>query len=203
MRFGVLRKRISLGCCLLLLTACTVVDLDDSGKPIIPTDPSATPSYSSQTPETIADELWQSKMVPLAQQQALDWPALKQQQQQESSHGKSFFTRFHGVVTEFDNSTREGWLKVDVQGESVQVQVGPMVKGNALRDAASFIRFEDFKNQVQFAQLAKALNKKAVTQLPPIDASWQGQQVEILAAVTLKPTGVGDVVPVSVKKGNP
>ena len=34
-----------------LLSACTVVDLDADGKPILPKDPHAKPSYTTQTPQ--------------------------------------------------------------------------------------------------------------------------------------------------------
>ena len=41
------------GCATLLLTACTVVDLDENGNPIIPADPQAKASFDNQTPEQI------------------------------------------------------------------------------------------------------------------------------------------------------
>ena len=48
------------GCATLLLTACTVVDLDENGKPIIPADPQAKASFDNQTPDQIAQQTWQS-----------------------------------------------------------------------------------------------------------------------------------------------
>lgn len=44
------------GCATLLLTACTVVDLDENGKPIIPADPQAKASFDNQTPDQIAQQ---------------------------------------------------------------------------------------------------------------------------------------------------
>ncbi|WP_409310822.1 DUF2291 family protein [Pectobacterium sp. B1J-3] len=185
-----------------LLSACTVVDLDENGKPVIPTDPSAAPSYNNMTPDKIADELWQPKLLPLAQQQALSWEELKKTQSTLADNGsKSVYVQFSGSVAKLERETREGRLTIEVQGETVALQLGPIVKGNAIRDAAGFIRFDDFKNQVQFAQLARAMNKKAIQNLPDVDDSWQGQNIRVLAALTLTKQGMNDAVPIELHKG--
>ncbi|MCL2896702.1 DUF2291 family protein [Brenneria tiliae] len=185
-----------IGLCALLLSACTVVDLDENGKPIIPVDPSAIPSYNNMTPDSIAAELWQPKLLPLAQQQALSWDELKKQQATlTGSAGKAVYARFQGQVVKVDRQGREGRLEIAVQGETVALQLGPIVKGNAIRDAAGFIRFEDFKNQVQFAQLARSLNKKALESLPAIDDDWQGKDIQVLAALRLTGQEIRDAVP--------
>ncbi len=44
------------GCAALLLTACTVVDLDENGKPIMPADPNAKTSFDNLTPQQIAQQ---------------------------------------------------------------------------------------------------------------------------------------------------
>ncbi|MFE8049620.1 DUF2291 family protein [Brenneria goodwinii] len=185
-----------------MLSACTVVDLDENGKPIIPADPSAAPSYNNMTPDSIADQLWQPKLLPLAQQQALSWEELKKTQASLADNGsKAVYARFSGQVIRLDRESREGRLAINVQGETVALQLGPIVKGNAIRDAAGFIRFEDFKNQVQFAQLARSMNKKAIQNLPEIDDSWQGKSIRVLAALTLTRQGLNDAVPLELHEG--
>ena len=57
----------------LAVSGCTVVDLDASGNPIMPKDPHAKPSYSSQTPQQIAEASWQSRVLDAAQQRAMSW----------------------------------------------------------------------------------------------------------------------------------
>ncbi|MDX5627091.1 MULTISPECIES: DUF2291 family protein [unclassified Brenneria] len=185
-----------------LLSACTVVDLDENGKPIIPTDPAAAPSYNNMTPDNIANELWQPKLLPLAQQQALSWEELKKAQAALADNGsKPVYVQFTGQVVRLDRESREGRLDINVDGETVALQIGPIVKGNAIRDAAGFIRFDDFKNQVQFAQLARSMNKKALQNLPAIDESWQGENIRVLAALTLTKQGTVDAVPLELHKG--
>ncbi|CDL62919.1 putative lipoprotein [Klebsiella pneumoniae IS39] len=68
---------VLMGCAALLLTACTVVDLDENGKPVLPADPNAKPSFDHLTPQQIAQQTWQSRVIDAANQHALDATALE------------------------------------------------------------------------------------------------------------------------------
>lgn len=187
-----------LSCASLLLTACTVVDLDADGKPIIPPDPNAKASYSNQTPQQVVQQNWDSKVMAAANGHALDWNAMQEKSRSLKPGGSaSVFVKARGQVTAFEAaSDRERNLAMTINGTPVSVQLGPVIRSNAIRDAAGF-NFEDFTNQVQFARLTKALNRHAVQQLPAVDASWQGKTVETVMAVTLRPDGVQDAVALS------
>ncbi len=199
---GIGRKLTTWALALLLLSACDVVKLDRDGKPIIPADPSAGPDYSDQTPQQIAQEFWGPKVMPAAHGQALDWPAVKQAQGNlNSTDPKNVQSKFSAKVAAVDADGMERKLTLNVNGDTVLVQLGPVIKGNAVRDAAGFIRFEDFKNQVQFAQVSRALNKQALSGLPAIDASWVGQPVDVLAAFTLSHGSIDDGVALEIKRG--
>jgi predicted lipoprotein len=187
---------------LLLLTACRVVDLDSSGKPIIPADPSAGPDYSNQTPQQIAQEFWAPKILPVAHAQALDWAALKQTQGQlAAGQTKSVYSQFFAKISAIDADGMQRKLTLNVNGEVVILQLGPIIQGNAVRDAAGFIHFDDFKNQVQFARIARALNVRAISGLPPLDATWVGQPVDVLAAFTLSHDSIDDGVALEITRG--
>lgn len=67
------------GCTTLLLTACTVVDLDANGKPIMPADPNAKASFDNMTPQQIAQQTWQERVIDAAHKHALDATALTTQ----------------------------------------------------------------------------------------------------------------------------
>lgn len=196
-------RNVGIGClAIILLSACHVVDLDSNGKPVIPVDPAAGPDYSNQTPAQIAEGFWSSKILPAAHTQALDWTALKQAQGQlKGTENNSVYSRISGKISALDSDGMERKLTVSVNGEPVILQLGPIIKGNAVRDAAGFIRFEDFKNQVQFAQIAKAFNKQAISGLPALDQGWIGQPVEVLAAFTLRANELADGVPLEIKRG--
>ncbi|MGK3128008.1 DUF2291 family protein [Pantoea sp. C8B4] len=188
----------------LILTACTVVDLDANGNPIMPKDPNAKPGYSNQTPQQIAESSWASRVQQPAEKQALSWADMETKSHTVKAGGsESVFVRAGGTVTAFDNSNeRERSLTVTINGKPVKVLIGPVLRSNAIRDAAGY-RFEEFTNQVQYAQLTKALNRHAVQQLPPVDASWVGKPVQALLAVSMEPNQVDDVVAIQLQQGNP
>lgn len=146
-----------------VLVACTVVDLDENGKPILPVDPNAVVSDYNQPPDKVASTIWVSKVMPFANSNALSWQQVKQQNQPATGkNSQSHFVRFNGKVVAVETEGREGAIRVAVEGDEQVLQLGPIVKGNAIRDASTFIRFEDFKNQVQYAQLSKVLSKRAL-----------------------------------------
>ncbi|AIR86610.1 MULTISPECIES: DUF2291 family protein [Pantoea] len=195
---------VMVGLLSLILTACTVVDLDANGNPIMPKDPNAKPGYSNQTPQQIAESSWASRVQQPAEKQALSWADMETKSHTVKAGGsESVFVRAGGTVTAFDNSNeRERSLTVTINGKPVKVLIGPVLRSNAIRDAAGY-RFEEFTNQVQYAQLTKALNRHAVQQLPPVDASWVGKPVQALLAVSIESNQVDDVVAIQLQQGNP
>ncbi|SFN44912.1 Predicted lipoprotein [Candidatus Pantoea varia] len=187
-----------------LLSACTVVDLDADGNPVMPKDPHAKPSYTTQTPQQIAEETWQPRVMTIANGHALSWADMEAKSQTVQSGGReSVFVRASGTASAFDErNPRERTLTLMINGKPVAVSVGPVLRSNAIRDAAGF-RFEEFTNQVQYAQLTRALNRHAVKQLPPLDASWVNQPVQALLAVSIGQNSVEDVVAIELKRGTP
>jgi len=173
------------GCATLLLTACTVVDLDENGKPIMPADPNAKANFDNQTPQQIAQQTWQQRVMDAAEKQALDATTLSTQLKSPSPTATSVFIRLTSVVERVDTrNEREHKLIVTFNGQPLEVQTGPLIRGNAIRDATGF-KFEDFTNQVQFAQLSRAYNREAIKHLPKIDDSWTGKTATVLMAATL------------------
>lgn len=173
------------GCATLLLTACTVVDLDANGKPIIPSDPNAKASFDNQTPQQIAQQTWQTRVIDAANKQALDANALSAKMKSSSSTTQSVFVRLTSKIESVDVSNeREHKLVINVNGQPLKVQLGPVINGNAIRDATGF-KFEDFTNQVQFAQLSRAYAREAVKHQPNVDPGWAGKTATMTLAVTL------------------
>ena len=144
--------------------------------------------------------IWTSKVVPTVDSQAVDLAklvaALKQDQNAASSkYGVSagtsvpyaFDVHVVGVVKSVDTSTPVGVIKLDVPGVSsaVEIAVGPLVLGTALRDSMPFISLNDFTNQVQYANVSQALNKKALSvafqEASP--KSLEGKKVEFWGAL--------------------
>lgn len=73
-----------------------------------------------------------------------------------------------GVVEAIEPG-RRGRLVLSLPGtpERIGLQSGPVVSGAALRDSLPFIQFDDFANQLAYADVAQALTQKALDQVGP------------------------------------
>jgi predicted lipoprotein len=119
---------------------------------------------------------------------------------------RSLFVRVTGTLVGIDRDSRVGVARVRVPGGTaieVAIQVGPVLRGTALRDAASFIRFTDFANQSDFAAVSNALHVRVLRDVIPATTldSLVGTTVTVVGATALPaeaPAGVPiDIVPVA------
>ena len=97
-----------------------------------------------------------------------------------------------------------GILPIEVEGvddATVSMQIGPAINGTALRDVASFISFDQFVNQVDYADAATALNNEVRAKvLKDIDpASIEGKTVSFVGAFTLLAPSAVTVTPVKLE----
>jgi predicted lipoprotein len=120
---------------------------------------------------------------------------------------RSVFVKATGVVTEVDRRSRVGVAYLtSSDGTSparIAAQVGPVLRGTAIRDAAGFIHFTDFANQSEFAAVASALNDRVLRDvLSGLDVdSLPGRTLTVIGAASLVDGAGGppvDLVPVKV-----
>lgn len=80
----------------------------------------------------------------------------------------TFVVTGQGVV-EGVEAGRRGRMTVRLPngGETVVVQTGPVVSGSALRDSLPFVHFNDFSNQLVYADVAQAFTGKGMAQVRP------------------------------------
>jgi predicted lipoprotein len=117
------------------------------------------------------------------------------------------FVKVAGVVTEVDRRSRVGVAHLRTGTGSpvlIAIQVGPVMRGTALRDAVSFLSFTDFANQSEFAAISNALNDRVLRDvLGALDvASLQGRTVTVIGAASFAGDGDGrpvDLVPVTLR----
>ena len=83
----------------------------------------------------------------------------------------SFAVKGVGAVVSVDKESRAGSMVVSVDAPSgareVTLQIGPVVRGTAIRDNLPFVSFGDVTNQIQFAQVSRAINDRAVAGIRP------------------------------------
>jgi predicted lipoprotein len=117
------------------------------------------------------------------------------------------FLKGTGVIAAVDRQSRVGVLRVRVAGSrpaTVAIQIGPVIRGTALRDASPFIQFSDFTNQSDFAAAANALNDHVLREViaaVPLDG-LVGRTVTFVGAIgksPLREDGAIEMVPVQLE----
>lgn len=92
-------------------------------------------------------------------------------------------------ITEFNTDTPKYYLLAEVDGYDgeVRIQAGGVYSGTALRDTQTLKQFQDFTNQTEWSQYAKALNQEVDTQVVAplsLDESAAGKTVTFVGAAT-------------------
>ena len=85
-----------------------------------------------------------------------------------------FIVKGQGRVVSVDTRSRSRSILVDVppydQKPDVWIQAGPILRGTSLRDATGIIHYNDFLNQLQYADAGNEMNDRVLkTVLAPLD----------------------------------
>ncbi|TDW32269.1 putative lipoprotein [Rhizobium azibense] len=131
-------------------------------------------------PNARVEAIWQSQVVPYFEKRAGELKEVLQlatsspdqaggrygNPRKQSSSPWTYAVKFTGKVIAADTASRAATLDVDADGDGkadAKVQIGPALRGTALRDTLDFVNFNEFKNQIEWAQFGKAFNEKANT----------------------------------------
>lgn len=139
--------------------------------------------------------------------QAAPEAAVAQRSDGAPSSRRPVFVRVTGIVTEIDRRSRVGVAHMRTSTGSparIAVQIGPVLRGTALRDAVSFLNFTDFTNQSDFAAVSNALNDRVLRDvIAGLDVeSLQGRTITVTGAAAFAGAGSDrpvDVVPIMVR----
>jgi predicted lipoprotein len=104
----------------------------------------------------------------------------------------NFAVTDEGKVVEANLTSRARKAMLDTNGDGkadLTLQLGPVIKGSSLRDVAPFYRFGDFRDQIEFAKLARALNDRASAALVVPEGDLLGKTVSFTGTVDLKAAG--------------
>lgn len=145
------------------------------------------------------------------------WPRVLAEAEANAGQGETTTTETRarfisgtGTVTRVDTSSRVGLAHLRITGgrEPLQIvlQIGPVVRGTAVRDAVDFIQFSDFANQSDFAAVANALNERVLqTVLAPVDPGTLADKTIAFVGAARPRTESGaaflEVVPVVLRIG--
>ncbi len=121
----------------------------------------------------------------------------------ESTNPYSYMVKGTGKVIEVHTESQAGTVILEVPGleEKIALQIGPVVRGTALRDATGAAPFDQFANQLDYADVSKEMNSRAVkTAFAGIDpGSLSGKTITFFGAFTFDPRSKGPVLITPVK----
>ena len=192
---------IGLACLGLSIAACKVIATADKGK-AGQGGPNAAAVFN---PDKMVDDIWDAKVVPYLAGKAGAFPdVLTQARRNPDEAGAKYGYRakegtapwtvaakIEGKIVAVETASRAGSIGIDVDGDGkadVTVQIGPAIRGTALRDSLDFVAFNDFTNQIDFARFGKSFNQhvdRTVLQGLPRDA-LAGHKVTVLGAFPLE-----------------
>ncbi|PYF84131.1 MULTISPECIES: DUF2291 family protein [Marinomonas] len=174
------------------VSACKVVKLDENNKPIIPMSAAEASKIKNMEPDVIAQKLWPQVTAQYQDAESID--------RLDFSVDTSTFVKVDGTVTDFQPSALGNKMTVSSGDYVIPLQLGPVVRGNTIRDALDFISFDQFKNQVQYARLSKELSKQALSHIDAPDESWVSSKIDLIAAITLKNGQIVSAVPLKMAR---
>ena len=101
----------------------------------------------------------------------------------------NFAVKGSGVVIAANLESRARKADLDTDGDGVAdltLQLGPVIKGTSLRDVAPFYDFNDFRDQIEFAKLGRAINDRVSPMVTLPEGDLVSQTLGFTGAVTLK-----------------
>ena len=160
---------------LLLLSGCKIV----SDKDLVAEEKKSSDTFDANA---YVEKVWTSKEIENFKAKAVDLAALLPAIEADATkagqtYGRgggegnpwSYEVKGEGKVTALDVESRHGLMTVEVTTKDgprpVDLQIGPVIFGTALRDSLPFVHFGDFVNQIQFAQISRAFNDRATKDL--------------------------------------
>lgn len=152
-----------------------------------------------------AAEIWQPQVVPYIAEKATEIAALRAALTDGPDAAATlgfrpvgegspwnFIAKGEGKVVAEDRKSRAGKLDLDTDGDGkgdVTVQLGPVMRGTALRDSLNFLVFTDYRDQIEFAKLARALNDRAHAGLSLPEGDLTGRTVAFSGPFTIRTKG--------------
>jgi predicted lipoprotein len=161
------------------------------------------------------DGIWGSQVLPTIESDATDLAellaalddnedaAIAEYGHRSGTGPFSFMVRGSAQVISIDTSSRAGLMLLDLppyDGKpDISMAIGPVIRGNAIRDAVGFIKYEDFTNQMEFASIYREINNRVKDEiLGDLDfESFPGKTINFRGAFTLE-EGDGNLIVVPV-----
>ena len=150
------------------------------------------------------EKIWAAEVLPTLQKTAvpagalvsaigsgLDSAGAKFGRQAGEGSPWTFVVSGSGTVAAVDKASRHGIVDIVLAGtvpaRTARLQIGPVVSGAAIRDGLTFVSFNDFVDQLAFADVGRALTARALNDLrPSIGKLRPGQAVRFMGVANVR-----------------
>lgn len=165
-------------------------------------------------------EFWDSQAIPELEEKAVDLPIFLTEAKGDlnslaDKYGKysmgdsgdlSYVVKGTGVVESVNTESKAGTMTVKLEGytgsEVIQLQVGSVIKGSAVRDSLSFIKYGDYTNQQEYAAVSQSIHQMLLeTVVNPDNAKeYEGKKVSFVGCFTVNDNAELLITPVELKE---
>ena len=126
------------------------------------------------------ENIWQSKIIPTISNEAneltfiLDELFQNKEVTEEKYGGRSgtgsysFMIKGKGDVISLNTASRVGTLSIKLEKQydsEIFITLGPVIKKDSIRDAVKFIKFNDFVNQLDFADVSRIIKVRVLNEI--------------------------------------
>jgi predicted lipoprotein len=201
-----------------LLCSCRFIPTADVGKLSAQQRAGGAAAFD---PDSMVASMWASKFVPYFERKAGPFVEVRDLAAKSVDEAGAKFgyrpksgdvpwtlmVRLDGVIVTADIESRAATIGVDATGggkADAIVQIGPALRGTAIRDALDFVSLNDFTNQIDFARFGKAfniyVNRELLEKLPR--DSLVGRKVTVVGAYSFSSSAETPLVsPVEIMLG--
>ena len=126
------------------------------------------------------ENIWISKIIPTISKEAeeitfiLDELFKNKEVTEEKYGGRSgtgsysFMIKGKGEVISLNTASRVGTLSIKLEKQydsEIFITLGPVIKKDSIRDAVKFIKFNDFVNQLDFADVSRIIKVRVLNEI--------------------------------------
>lgn len=199
------------------LLAVSLLAVSVSGCKLVKTNTDDAAGAAADPIAELVETTFDTKLVPALSVKAVDLTALRKAikgslDKAGESHGVrvggagggwNFAVKGTATVVEENRASKAATAEIDFDGDGkadATLQLGPVIKGTALRDTTPLYDFSTFRDQIEYARLGRALNDKAISKLPTTDTPLKGKKINFLGAVVIRSASEQPLImPVSIE----
>ncbi len=126
------------------------------------------------------ENIWKTKIIPTVSNEAeeitfiLDELFENKEVTEEKYGGRSgtgsysFMIKGTGNVTSLNTASRVGTLSIELSKKydsEIFITLGPVIKKDSIRDSVKFIQFNDFVNQLDFADVSRIIKTRVLNEI--------------------------------------